>query len=140
MYSQFCSTAFCNIAGIFIIPSSQKVLAFGQANIKPVSTSIAALKLYTMFLKCSHCTSARIQFPEMGLWKVLIFSLYIMSICNILINNLKSKTQFQLQNNWKWMVIKIIHSKNYERNLNPSMQIIRNKSWKFTIFVPILGT
>ena len=54
-----------------------KGLSFGQANIKPVSTSIAALKLYTMFLKCSHCTSARIQFPEMGLWKVLIFGSYV---------------------------------------------------------------
>ena len=72
--------AFCNIAGIFIIPSSQKVLAFGQANIKPVSTSIAAVKLYPLFLKYSHCTSARIHFPEMGLWKVLIFGSYVIHL------------------------------------------------------------
>ena len=77
---------------------------------------------------------------QMGLWKVLIFSLYIMSICNILINNLKSKTQFQLQNNWKWMVIKIPQTKTYEKHLRPQIHIIRNKSWKFTLFVPILGT
>ena len=54
---------FCNLSGIFIIPSSQNFLSFGQADTKPVSTSIAAMKLYTTcFSERSYCTEARIYY------------------------------------------------------------------------------